>query len=117
MQKVYEYDFDPKAPKQEVHRFNGNRGEGPSNFYGMPVFQDGIIYLAGGGDVFWGKNEAWLKAVRADNTGTFAKDAEVWAYALEKHVLSSPAIHDGMVFIADTSRNIHCVDQKTGKTN
>jgi outer membrane protein assembly factor BamB len=115
LKKLLQFDFDPSAPKTEVHRFTTNRREGPSNFYGMPVFQDGRIFLAGGGDVFWGKNEAWLKCIRATGAGDVTATATVWSYALEKHTLSTPAVHDGLVYIADTGKRVHCVDGATGQ--
>jgi outer membrane protein assembly factor BamB len=34
---------------------------------------------------------------------------------LEKHVLSTPAISDGLVFIADCGRRFHCLDAATGR--
>ena len=40
LKKIWWFDFDPAAPKENVHRFNTNRREGPSNIYGMPVFAD-----------------------------------------------------------------------------
>ena len=57
LEKVFQYDLDPGAPKTEVHRFTQNRREGPSNIYGMPVVIDGRLFIAGGGDVFWGKKQ------------------------------------------------------------
>ena len=115
LQKVWQFDFDPSAPKTNVHHFNRNRREGPSNFYGMPVFHDGRIYVAGGGDLFWGKNEAWLKCIDASKTGDITKTGEIWSYRLERHVLSTPAIEGGLLFIADCGRKLHCLDAKTGK--
>src|SRR5439155_12800018 len=46
LQKVWQFDFDPTAPKTEVHKYNTNRREGPSNIYGMPVFWHNRIYVA-----------------------------------------------------------------------
>ncbi|MEW6302096.1 MAG: PQQ-binding-like beta-propeller repeat protein [Verrucomicrobiota bacterium] len=115
LKKVWQFDFDPTAPKENVHFYNQNRRESPSNIYGMPVFHDNRLFVAGGGDIFWGKNEAWLKCIDATGTGDITKTAQVWSYALEKHVLSTPAIHNGLVFIADCGRKFHCLDAKTGK--
>ena len=109
LKKIWDYDIDPEGPKSEVHRFTQNKSEGPSNIYGMPVFVDGKLYIAGGGDIFWGKNKAWLKCVDA------ATGKELWSYELNKHVLSTAAVSDGLVFIADIGRTIHCVDAATGK--
>lgn len=111
LKKLWQYDCDPKAPKENVHRYNSNRREGPSNVYGMPVIWQERIFVAGGGDVFWGKNEAWLK--RIDPGG--ATPVEDWTFALERHVLSTPAVYNGLVFIADCGRKLHCVDASKGR--
>ena len=115
LQKVWQFDFDPGAPKTNVHRYNSNRHESPSNFYGMPVFYNNRLYVAGGGDIWWGKNEAWLKCLDVTLTGDITTNGLVWSYPLQKHVLSTPAVYNGLVFIADCGHTFHCVDAGTGK--
>jgi outer membrane protein assembly factor BamB len=115
LKKVWQFDFDPEAPKTNVHKYNSNRQVSPSNFYGMPVFRDNRIYMAGGGDLWWGKNEAWLKCIDATRTGDVTTNGLIWSYQLEKHVMGTPAVLNGMVFIADCGRKFHCVDAETGK--
>src|SRR5581483_8748732 len=115
LNKVWQFDFDPDAPKTNVHRFNSNRQVSPSNFYGMPVFDRNRIYLAGGGDLWWGKNQAWLKCIDATRTGDITRNGQIWSYQLEKHVMGTPAVVNGLVFIADCGRKFHCVDAETGK--
>ena len=114
LSKVWQFDFDPEAPKTNVHRFNSNRRESPSDFFGMPVFDRDRIYVAGGGDIWWGKNQAWLKCIDATGTGDITTHALTWSYALQKHVMSTPAVADGRVFIADCGHVLHCVDSATG---
>lgn len=127
LSKVFEFDFDPTAPKENVHRYNSNRREGPSNIYGMPVFHEGRLYVAGGGDLWWGKNEAWLKCIDAlalarhggiplpsDGRGAGAEGL-LWSYPLEKHVMSTAAVYEGMVFMTDCGRTFHCVEARTGQ--
>jgi outer membrane protein assembly factor BamB len=115
VRKIWQFDFDPGAPKTNVHLYNTNRRESPSNFYGMPVFYDDRLYLAGGGDLWWGKNEAWLKCIRADVEYGSSSNRLVWEYPLQKHVMASPAIWKNLVFIPDCGRMFHCVDALTGK--
>lgn len=114
LKKLFEHDFDPSGPKTEVHRYNTNRREGPSNFYGMPVFVDGSLYVAGGGDIFWGKNQAWLKRLDFVTEEGEIKVKETWIYELGRHVLSTPAVKDGLVYIADANKEVLCVEAKTG---
>ena len=115
LKKLWWFDMDLAAAKEHVHRFVGNRIESPSTIHAMPVFYKNRVYFAGGGDIWWGKRQSWLKCVDATKTGDITKTAEIWSCPLARHVLSTPAIYDGMVFIADSGRKIHCVDAETGK--
>jgi outer membrane protein assembly factor BamB len=116
LHKVWQFDFDPSAPKENIHSYLKNRQEGPSDIYGMPVFHDGKLYVAGGGDVFWGKNEAWLRCIDPNASGdNITVKGLLWSYPLNKHTLSTVAITDGLIFLTDTQKTIHCVDQVTGK--
>lgn len=127
LRKVWQFKFDPTSPTGDVHPYLSNRREGPSNIYGLPVFHRNRIYVAGGGDVFWGKNEAWLKCIDAAGLtrplDTLSpSDGEMdgvsgllWSYPLQKHVMSTPAVYDGLVFISDCGRTMHCVDADTGQ--
>jgi outer membrane protein assembly factor BamB len=109
LKKVWQYDPDPTAPKENVHSYIRNREVSPSNIKSMPVFHDGRLYVTHGGDVWWGKNEAWLKCVDA------AKGTELWSAPLERHCMSTPAVAGGLVFAADCGGKLHCIDAATGK--
>jgi len=109
LKKLWQYDPDPTAPKENVQSYIRNRKVSPSNIKSMPVFHKGRLYITHGGDVWWGKNEAWLKCVDAA-TGT-----EVWSYPLQRHCMSTPAVRDGLVFVADCGGKVHCVDAATGQ--
>ncbi len=114
LRKIWSFDPDPGAPKTNVHRFNTNRRESPSNIYGMPVFVDGKIYVAGGGDWFWGKNEAWLKCFDPRGSGDLTTNALRWSYPLGRHTMCTPAVQNGLVFATDAMRTLHCVDAASG---
>ena len=101
-------------PRPTWHRYNSNRRESPSNIYGMPVLHDGRLYVAGGGDWFWGKNDAWLKCYEPRGTGDlFRPRASL--------VLSARAAHHGHTRRPRRARlchrrpaGVHCVDAVTG---
>ncbi len=118
---VWRFDTDPAAPKRDVHKWVGNRREGPSVIMGMPVFNDGRLYVAHGGDLWWGKRQGWLKCIdaagagAAPGTGDVTRTAQLWSYPLTREVCATPAVHDGLVFVADCGGVVHCVDAATGK--
>ena len=115
LKKVWQFDFDPAAPKEDIHKYSSNRREGPSTVHAMPVFDHGRIYAAGGGDLWWGKTEAWLKCIDASKKGNVTSNALIWSVPLQKHVLSTPAVADGLVYVADCGRLLYCVDANDGK--
>ncbi len=115
LKKVWRFDCDPTAPKENVHEWQDNRGKGPSNITGMPVFHENRVYVTAGGDLWHGKPKTWLKCIDATQTGEITESGEIWSYTLKRHCMSTPAIHDGMVFITDCGRLVHCVDARTGR--
>lgn len=108
LNRRWQFIFDPSAPRKDIHNYLQNRDEGPSNIYGMPVFADGKLFVAGGGDVFWGKTQSWLKCIDPRN------GKELWSHALGKHTLCTPSVHDGLVYATDTDGAVHCLDEATG---
>ena len=114
LKKVWWYDCDPAGPKENIHDYLRNRDQSPVNVYGMPVFHDGRVYVAVGGDMWWGKRQAWLKCIDATKTGDITRSGALWSYPLRNHTSSTPAVHNGLVFIADSGKTIHCVDATTG---
>ncbi|MBT3385768.1 MAG: PQQ-binding-like beta-propeller repeat protein [Prolixibacteraceae bacterium] len=106
--KVWQLDCDPAAPKENIHDYLKNREESPINFMGMPVFYNNRIYVTGGGDIWWGKKEAWLKCIDATN------GKEIWTAELEEHSASTPAISKGLVYVTDCGKNLHCIDTENG---
>jgi outer membrane protein assembly factor BamB len=98
-----------------VHSYVGNRRVSPSVIMGMPVFDNGRVYFAAGGDLWWGKRQGWLKCVDAAGSGDVTKSAEIWSYPLSRETCCTPAVYGGMVFATDCGGVIHCVDAANGK--
>jgi len=115
LRRVWRFDCDPNAPKEDVHRYVRNRRESPSNIKGMPVYHDGRVYVAAGGDVWWGKRKSWLICVDAAKTGDVTRTAKRWAAELVSHCCATPSIHDGLAYIADCGGFVHCLDAETGR--
>jgi outer membrane protein assembly factor BamB len=108
LKRIWKYDGDPEWPRENVHRWVGNRRESPSNIMAMPVFHEGRVYIVLGGDMWWGKHQSWVKCVDA------ATGREIWSHAM-KRSSSTVAISGDLVFAADSTGVIHCLDRATGK--
>ena len=115
LKNIWRFDCDPTAPKENVHQYIGNRRESPSNIKSMPVFHSNRVYVTVGGDIWWGKHQAWLKCIDATNTGDITNSGEIWSYPLQRHCCSTPSVYDGLIFVADCGQYIHCVNAETGK--
>ncbi len=115
LKRVWRFDCDPTGPKENVSEYMGNRDVSPSNIKSMPVFVDNRLYVTVGGDIWWGKNKAWLQCIDATGTGDITATGLVWSCDLKNHCCSTPAVRDGLVFVADCGRLIHCVDAATGR--
>jgi outer membrane protein assembly factor BamB len=115
LKNIWQFDCDPTAPKENIHKYLRNRQESPSNIKSMPVFHESRVYVTVGGDIWWGTHQAWLKCIDATRTGDVTNSCELWSYELNNHCCSTPSVHDDLVFVADCGGHIHCVDAKTGK--
>ena len=112
--KVWQFDGDPDAPKENIHDYLHNIKEGPSGILGMPVFYKNRIYFTVGGDIWWGKREVWLKCIDASKTGDITRTGQIWSHALEWHSSATPAISEGLVYVTDCGKNLHCIDAENG---
>ena len=115
LKRVWRFDCDPTAPKENIHDYQNNPKVSPSNIKGMPVYHKNRVYVTAGGDIWWGKRKSWLKCIDATKSGNITESGQVWSYELNSHSCSTPAIYDGMVFITDCGRTVHCLDAETGK--
>ncbi len=114
LETVWLFDCDPNAPKEDIHRYMGNRKESPSTIMGMPVFHGGRVYVAAGGDMWWGKRRCWLKCIDAGGAGDVTGERLVWSVELDRHCCATPSLADGLAYIADCGGVVRCLDAGTG---
>ena len=115
LKRVWKFDPDPTAPKTDIHTFSGNRETSPSTIMTPPVFLGDRVYVTVGGDLWWGKYQAWLKCVASDQTGDTTATATLWSYPL-KQSCSMPAVAGPLTFVADTAeKTLNCLETATGK--
>ena len=112
LKRVWKFDPDSDAPKAEVHQFTGNRKVSPSTIMTPLVWVGNRIYVTHGGDLWWGKREAWLKCLSTDQAGD---PIAQWSYPLQQSC-STPAVAGPLTFTADIgAKTVNCVETATGK--
>jgi len=115
LKRAWKFDPDPGAPKSDVHNFTGNRSVSPSTMMTPPVFVGDRIYITHGGDLWWGKTEAWLKCFDADQPADRTGTTALWSHPL-KQSCSTPAVAGPLTFTADTgNKALICLETATGK--
>jgi outer membrane protein assembly factor BamB len=124
------YGFDPKPAAAEAGKpavfkrlwaYDMNRGNakayraanGPSEVIATPICVDGKVYASTGQDWTHGHGKAHLTCIDASKTGEIAEP--VWDYTDVDFCVGTPAVADGLVYAADLSGTLHCVDAATGK--
>ncbi len=112
---LWTFDLNPAGTKWEL----GGRGT-KNNVISMPVVHDGIIFIAVGQDPEHGEGPGNLWALNvAGKKGDLTKQEGVVKWHLggeEFHrTMSSAAIADGLMYIADLNGFLYCLDVETGK--
>ncbi len=104
--KLWEFDTNPKDsvwPK--------NRNE----LISTPVVYKDRVYIANGQDPEHGEGVGHMYAIDATKRGDITESGRVWHYDKIRRSISTAAIHEGLVYIADFSGFLHCLDAETGR--
>ena len=109
---IWKFDCNPKDAKWEL----GGPGT-RNNILATPVFWDGKVYIGVGQDPEHGEGVGNLWAIDASGTGDVTGKGVVWhrGGADFGRTMSTVAIADGLLYAADLSGRLYCLDAKTGQ--
>lgn len=109
---VWKFDLNPKDSAWVL----GGRGT-RNNIIATPVLYDNKVFLCVGQDPEHGEGVGHLYAIDATQTGDVTDTAKVWHVGGEDfhRSMSTVAIADGLLYAADLSGFLYCLDAKTGK--
>lgn len=88
--------------------------EGPSEILATPVIHDGLVYVAIGQDPEHGEGLGNLTCIDPTGEGDVTKTHVKWTYPKIHRALSTMAISGDLLFAADFSGFVYCLDAKTG---
>lgn len=104
-----EYRFDEEGkPRKYATR------DGPSEVLGTPVVHDGKVYAVIGQDPEHGEGVGRMVCIDPRGEGDITDTNLIWDYRKINRSLSTMAITGGLLFGADFSGFVYCLDAKTG---
>lgn len=91
--------------------------DGPNEINSTPVFYKDRVYVAHGQDPEHGEGVGHLLCIDATKEGDITKTGVIWSYQGIHRSISTVSIdpETGLLFVADFSGFVHCLDAETGK--
>jgi outer membrane protein assembly factor BamB len=117
LELVWKYDCNPPEYKSRNGKLIAySDSQGPSEIISTPVFFKGRVYVTTGQDPEHGEGVGRLVCIDAAQTGDISSTGTVWDYRKIHRSLSTVSIDPdtGLLFAADFSGFIHCLDAQTG---
>ena len=103
---LWEFDTNPEGTEWPRTK---------NNVISTPVIREGIVYVANGQDPENGEGKGHLYAIDATQRGDITQSGLVWHFEDIRRSISTVAIHDGLLYTADFSGFLHCIDVATGE--
>src|SRR5258705_6478528 len=104
--KLWEFDLNPKDSVWPKTR---------NEVISTPVFYENVVYIANGQDPEHGEGVGHLYAIDPTKRGDITETGRLWHYDKIRRSISTGAIFEGLLYYADFSGFLHCLDVKTGK--
>lgn len=110
--RIWKFNLNPQGAKW----VQGGRGT-KNSIISTPVLFDDKVFLAVGQDPEHGDGPGHLYAIDATKRGDVTETGRVWHVGGDdfRRSLSTVAIADGLLYAADLSGFLYCLDVKTGK--
>ncbi len=105
-EKLWEFDTNPKDSVWPRTR---------NEVISTPVVYENRVYIANGQDPEHGEGVGHFYALDATGRGDITESGVIWHYEDIRRSVSTAAVTDGLVYIADFSGFVHCLDATTGE--
>ena len=118
LKEIWKYDCVPaKYKMRDGEPIKYPAAEGPSELICSPVFYKNRVYIAIGQDPEHGEGVGNLVCIDATQKGDITQGGAVWSYDKINRTISTVSIDPdtGLLFIADYSGFLYCLDAQTGK--
>jgi len=117
LKSVWRFDCNPphnKAKDGKPLPYN-KAGQGPSEIIATPVIANSRIYVAVGQDSRHGPGKGCFSCIDATEKGDITASGKRWQrFDVDRSFSSAAVTPDGLVFIADYTGILRCLDADTG---
>ena len=104
--KLWEFDTNPKDSVWPKTR---------NEVISTPVIYENVVYIANGQDPEHGEGVGHAYAIDATKRGDITQSGRLWHFDKIRRSISTAAIKDGLIYLADFSGFFHCLDLRTGQ--
>lgn len=104
--RLWWFDMNPKDSVWQKTR---------NEVIATPIIKDNIVYIANGQDPEHGEGPGHLYAIDGTKRGDITDSGRIWHFDKIRRSVSTGALYNGLLFYADFSGFLHCLDAKTGK--
>ncbi len=104
--KLWEFDTNPKDSVWPKTR---------NEVISTPVIAENVVYITNGQDPEHGEGVGHAYAIDGTKRGDITVSGVLWHFDKIRRSISTAAIKDGLIYLADFSGFLHCLDLKTGK--
>jgi outer membrane protein assembly factor BamB len=104
--KLWEFDTNPKDSVWPKTR---------NEVISTPVIFENVVYISNGQDPEHGEGVGHSYAIDATKRGDITESGRIWHFDKIRRSISTAAIKDGLIYLADFSGFLHCLDLKTGQ--
>jgi outer membrane protein assembly factor BamB len=104
--KLWEFDLNPKDSVWPKTR---------NEVISTPVIWENKVFIANGQDPEHGEGVGHLYAIDATKRGDITTSGKLWHYDKIRRSISTGAVYNGLLFYADFSGFLHCLDVNTGQ--
>ena len=103
---LWEFDTNPIEAEWPLTR---------NNVIATPVIWNDTVFIANGQDPESGEGAGRLHAIDGTQRGDISESGLVWRTENIRRSLSTVAIDEGLLYVADFSGYLHCLDAATGE--
>ena len=87
-----------------------------NNIIATPVIHNDHVFVSVGQDPEHGEGDGHMYAIDGTKRGDITETGALWHSEEVQRAMSTPAIHDGIVYMCDLSGFLRAMDEKTGET-